>query len=148
MFVLLITVTVSYSKGFDIEWVWANEQCRVRDMVIDEGGNYVIIGEFTGTTDFDPSNSVSSLTADSGTRDGFIQKFDRNGKLLWVKQFKSTSGCYFTSIKIDQIGNILLCGTFKGSIDFDPGVQDYLLTSGSTSKAFLLKLSNNGYFLG
>jgi hypothetical protein len=54
----------------------------------DANGAVYIAGTFSGTVDFDPSNSVSAITQNTfmyfGGSSGFITKFSSGGQFLWV----------------------------------------------------------------
>lgn len=62
----------------------------------------------------------------------------------------SSGGDAITDIAIDSAGNQYICGSFTGTVDFDPGSGVYNLStaSGQTQRdAFLVKLDPNGSFL-
>lgn len=47
---------------------------------------------------------------------------------------------------IDSDNNIYIAGFFSGEVDFDPGNDDFFLTSNNTIDLFLLKLNSTGGF--
>jgi Beta-propeller repeat len=72
----------------------------------------------------------------------------QDASFAWAKKM----GAAFTelpkSIKVDALGNVYTCGTFNGTIDFDPGSGVFNLVShGSSYDAFIQKLDANGNFL-
>src|SRR5690606_28763621 len=100
------------------------------------------------TVDFDPGIGVFNLTS-NGSSDVFIQKLDVSGNFLWAKSFgggPSSSAAAF-SITIDNNGNIYTTGRFWATVDFDPGVGVYNLTSNGRHDIFIQKLDVNGDFL-
>ena len=113
---------------------------------IDSAGDLVLIGTFTGTVDFDPSASASSLTANS--TDIFITKLSSLGVFVWVKQIGNSTGERATEIAIDSSQNLFVTGYFQGVTDFDPGAGTSNLTSSTNvDDAFVLKLDSSGNFL-
>lgn len=114
-----------------------------QDAARDVAGNYYVVGDFTGTADFDPS--ASTFTVSSGTSQGkaFIAKYDANFNFLSVHTFTATNYSAFQSIKVDASGKIYLGGYFWGTQDFDVGVGVANETSATTgSNMFLIYDSN------
>lgn len=94
-------------------------------LTVDSLNNLYTIGNYNGTTDFDPSLSVSNLTS-AGI---FIQKLSSGGVFDWVgglTTFASTSG---TSINISSIGDVVFSGNFAAAIDCDPSAGTAMLTT-------------------
>ena len=68
--------------------------------------------------------------------------------LSWAKLLGSNGGVMGYSISIDNSGNIYTTGHFQGSVDFDPGIGVYSLTSsGSDWNIFISKLDSVGNFV-
>ena len=67
--------------------------------------------------------------------------------LAWAKQFGGTSLANGHSIITDASGNVYTTGTFKGTVDFDPGPSTSNLTSPSGSDVFTSKLDIAGNFI-
>ena len=103
-------------------------------------------GNFSGTTDFNPSAATHTLTA-TGNSDIFISKLDSNGNFRWASSFGGTSANdvnFGYGVVIDNSGNIYLTGAFEGETDFDPSQAVYPLTSfggGLQPDIFVLKLA-------
>ena len=64
----------------------------------------------------------------------------------WAKSMGGTNGDVGYSIALDDAGNVYTAGIFSGTVDFDPGIGTYNLTStgGST---FICKLDAAGDFV-
>lgn len=119
---------------------------HVSALATDANGNVYAIGLFYGTVDFDPGPGVTSLTATSG--DLFIWKLDAAGNFVWAQRYGSSPGEYPGDICIDGSGNILVSGSFYGTVDFDPGAGTYNMAAGNLyDDAFLLKLDASGNFV-
>jgi uncharacterized protein (AIM24 family) len=123
-----------WSQGFgDTEWQggWS--------VASDPSGNVVITGYFYGTVDF----GGDTLTSAGGS-DIFLAKFDANGTHLWSQRFGDTNSFQEGySIAFDSSGNVVLTGTFRGTVDFGGG----LLTSAGSDDIFLAKFDGNGTHL-
>jgi hypothetical protein len=76
----------------------------------------VITGAFQGSVDF----GGSSLTSADGY-DVFVAKFDASGQTLWAKSFGGAGDQFGVQAAVDSFGNIVLTGSFEGSIDFGAG---------------------------
>lgn len=113
------------------------------DIAVDGLGNVFTTGYFQGTVDFDPGPDIFNLTtAGSGL---FISKLDPLGNFAWAKALSGTYSCKGHSLALDPNGNIYITGSFKGTIDFDPGTGIYNLVSvGENYNAFACKLDALG----
>lgn len=108
-------------------------------ITLDDTGNIYISGFFKDTADFDTGPGTYDLIS-TGIEDGFINKLDASGNLIWVKQIESTSRVVRNSITTDQIGNIYVSGIFDGTADFNPGTGIFNLTSAGSWDIYVNKL--------
>lgn len=113
-------------------------------IVTDATGNAYTGGEFGGTMDFDPG--PGTFTLNGSTTSCFVQKVDASGNFVWAIRYGGNS---VDGISRDANGNLLLCGFFYGTADFDPGPGTFTLASisGSLPNTYALKLDPNGNFL-
>lgn len=102
------------------------------DMASDNSGNFVTVGSFFGTGDFDPSPTGSTVLSASGSNSGgFALKFDDLGGFIWAKEFESSTGyTQMRSIHSDAQGDVHIAGGFQGTLDFDPnaGTDEHTAT--------------------
>ncbi|MEY3443228.1 MAG: hypothetical protein RLZZ519_1509 [Bacteroidota bacterium] len=112
-------------------------------VVIDDLGFAYCAGYHQQTVDLDPGTAV--LTA-VGTGI-FLQKFDGQGNLIWAVNYASTGSYEIYDLALDSSNNLLVVGTFTGTIDFDPGAGFANLTAQGGKDMFLLKLTSGGNFL-
>lgn len=115
-----------------------------QDAARDASGNYYIVGEFSGTADFDPSVG-GVFNASSGTSNGkaFIAKYDQNFNFISVNTFTANNYSSFQSVKVDAAGKVYLGGYFWGTQDFDFGAGVANETSATTgSNLFAIYDSN------
>jgi PKD-like domain/Secretion system C-terminal sorting domain/Beta-propeller repeat len=102
-------------------------------------------GSFEGTLDFDPGSEVFNLSA-VWESDIFILKLNTEGDFVWAKSIGSWYYESGTAIALDENNNIYTTGYFNGTVDFDPGLDVFNLTSEETD-IFILKLDTDGNFV-
>jgi len=88
--------------------------------VLDNAGNVIVVGEFTGNIDFDQDGSPDAEAA--GDIDAFVARYDSDdGTLDWWRTFGAPSQWQGTSETVaygataDGDGNILVVGRFHGA---------------------------------
>ncbi len=116
-------------------------------LAIDSNKNVYTLGDFSGTTDFDPGTNVSNLNAINS--DIFITKLDASGNFIWAKQMGGIGVNYGSVIIVDASNNIYITGYFNSTVDFDPEAGTYNLTPNNvgTNNTFITKLDSNGNFI-
>jgi hypothetical protein len=144
LFFLLLSLAVHGQPQF--EWLdrfdaTGNDNALIVD--VDSYGNVYNLGLFTGTTDFDPSASVYTLSQ-VGYNTGYLSKMDKNGSLNWAIKLPGTT----RSMCLDKAGSVYICGYFSSVTDLDPGpaVQSFTAAWGA-GDAYVLKLDDHGNFL-
>ncbi|MEH6763824.1 MAG: T9SS type A sorting domain-containing protein [Aequorivita antarctica] len=112
----------------------------------DADGNVYITGYYDGTVDFDPGAGVANITA-LGGGDIFILKLNADGEFVWAKSVGGTGYEESTAIAVSSNGNVTVLGYFYEPADFNPGPDEYILTSEGLSDTFLVNLDANGDFI-
>ncbi|MCF8371808.1 MAG: PKD domain-containing protein [Bacteroidales bacterium] len=113
---------------------------------IDASGNVYVTGNFGGTVDFDPDTvAVYNLNAQS-PQTPFINKLSYDGQFVWAKKLSSAGGGSGKSICLTNEGLVLTAGYFNGTIDFDPNIGTFNLTSNGSSDVYIYGLDNLGNF--
>jgi uncharacterized protein (AIM24 family) len=107
-------------------------------VVADSTDNVVVTGNFAGTADFG-GGPLSS----AGGYDIFVAKYSANGSYLWSKRFGNTSDDFGYGVAVDANDNIIVTGSFGGTVNFGGG----LLTSSGGSDIFVARYSANGSYL-
>jgi hypothetical protein len=64
----------------------------------------------------------------------------------WAKQTGGTGIDHISSIATDAQGNVYACGTFEGTVDFDPGSGTANMTAAGNKDMFISKLTASGNF--
>ena len=112
----------------------------------DAAGNVYVSGVFENSMDFDAGPAQFFLTS-TGYTDVFIAKYSPNGNLIFAKSFGGIDPDFGSDIAIDPSGNIIITGTFQGSVDFDPGPGTQVFTSSNRSDVFFAKYDNLGNYI-
>lgn len=108
----------------------------------DLNGNIIIAGSFTDSADVDPSSNdyfISGIGFPS-----FISKYDSNGNFLWAFHFNYSIPY---GLSVDTGNNILTCGSFMNTVDFDPGTNIVPLTSAGNFDLYFGKYDAAGNYV-
>lgn len=114
---------------------------RGYQLALDTADNIVVAGKFQNLIDFDPSSATYTLL--NNTNSTFVLKLNEGGQFQWAKEIAGLTNQM--DLQIDLENSIYLAGSFKNSIDFDPG-PSAVVKSSTNFNGFLLKLLKNGNF--
>ena len=103
----------------------------------------IVTGSFIGTFDFDLGPGTTTLTS-NGDYDAFVLKLNTNGELLWLRQIGGVTAENSMSLTIDNNNNIIISGTYSGTIDLNPNAGIDNVTSQGGQDVFIVKLDDNG----
>lgn len=67
--------------------------------------------------------------------------------LQWAKRMGGTANDYVQQVAVDASGFVYTTGSFKDTVDFDPGPGVYNLISPAAEDIFISKLDANGNFV-
>ncbi len=101
-------------------------------------GGFFTCGTFNSTATFGTQTVTSSSIVDD---DIYFARYDAGGSCTWVKRIGSTGTDIANTIKEMPNGDILLGGSYEGSVQFGPGVT---LNSVAFSDLFLAKFNATG----
>lgn len=110
---------------------------------LDNAGNLILAGSFSGTQDFDLGNGTQNLVSTSPTS-AFIVKYSPAGNYLMGFVIPSV---FVRSITTDNADNIYISGIIDTIVDFDPGVGVATHSNfTSITDLFVAKYDANGNF--
>ncbi|MDZ4780180.1 MAG: SBBP repeat-containing protein [Planctomycetia bacterium] len=121
----------------------------------DAAGNVYVGGGFSGKVDFDPGAGTQNVNAGANDN-GFVLKLTAAGNYGWVSTFASQTSASYSKcndLLVDGANNIIVGGSYYGSVDFKPGNGTYVLPtwvfppggSGAYSgPGFITKLNSAG----
>jgi hypothetical protein len=72
---------------------------------VDGAGNVIVLGI---------TNGALTATANAGSTDIFVRKYDVNGTEVWTRQFGSDDIEYASAVSTDGSGNVIVTGTTVG----------------------------------
>lgn len=120
--------------------VWSKGFGGVADQIgkavaTDATGNVIVVGVTAGVMDFGGGGLLGA-----GGADVFVAELDPAGDHVWSKMYGDAAEQDVAGLGLDLGGNVLLVGSFAGSMDFGGS----LLLSAGTHDVFLAKLDSNG----
>jgi hypothetical protein len=124
-----------WSKGFGD----GDQSALGRAVTTDAAGNVTVTGELRGTLDFGGGDLVSP-----GTYHVFLAQFDAAGNHLWSDSYGGSADSYSLGLTTDPSDNLLVAGTFQGSLDLGGGA---LQVSGASRDVFFAKFARDGTHL-
>ena len=120
-----------WSKGFGgIDADYGN------GIAVDASGNVAVVGRFTSTMDVGGGPLLCG-----GGNDAFVVMYAASGQHLWSKGLGNTSEQYAWSVAFESGGNVIMAGSFSGTIDFGGGI---LTNNTLYPDIFVAKLSPSG----
>lgn len=123
-----------YSLGFSSD---GDEALQIAHIAVTREGRAYVLGH---VLDRIVVNGVPIESA--GGWDVFLFALDPAGKLLWTKRFGDADDQRGADLAVDAQGNVVLTGTFSGTIDFGEGPLS--TTGGFDADVFVAKLDSNG----
>lgn len=126
-----------FSQSQVLQWaknVGGSQNDHSTCSIVDINGNLYVVGCFRGNNvDFDPGPGTFLLSS-AGEKDGFVAKYNQAGVFKWAFKIGGTNHDDVEDIAVDNSGNIVIAGYFRGSnVDFDPSVATALVTSNGES---------------
>ncbi|BDD06380.1 T9SS type A sorting domain-containing protein [Aureibacter tunicatorum] len=110
-------------------------------LAVDSDGNAVIVGFARGNIDFDPSSATRNLNLTNGGI--FVAKYSNDGSYLWAKSMGGNISLP-SSIATDSENNIILGGTYTGTIDIDLNSSVRNITATSYQNSYVVKWNPQG----
>lgn len=111
----------------------------LKSLSIDLAGNIYMYGTCGTNVDIDAGSGINLASGD------FLGVYDNN--FNFIKQIALPKGITPVKVILDNSDNILITGSFRGSVDFntDPLATNYL--NSSVTNSFIAKYSKNGIFI-
>lgn len=119
---------------------------RILDVDAHANGTVAVTGFITGNVQL----NGTSVPTNAGSQDAFAMLCDANGTPLWIVPFGGSDADTGYGIAIDDDGNVLCTGQFKGVAQFGPFTltsEISPLTNTYTHDLFVVKISPAGQIL-
>jgi hypothetical protein len=121
-----------------------NSADNATGIVVDAKGAIIITANCYGNIDIDPGTGVQECILPDGKSCAVVIKLNDDGIFVWGKQLNSES-INTRGITTDSKGSIFITGSFKGTLDADPGPGEFNLTHLQYSNVlFVIKLNAKG----
>lgn len=115
-------------------------------IALDRESNLYYQSDFYHSLNVDPGASELYINS-NGNWDGFIQKIDSSGTMIWTKTFGGTGQALSNDIAISPDNYLYSVGSFFGAMDFVPSsTDDDLQEVGSGGDSYLAKFDLGGNF--
>jgi hypothetical protein len=123
------------SSDCDYGWAatWGSTQSDIAQSVAtdDEGYTYVC--------------GQSSVTY--ANKDPWLRKYDPCGVMIWDFTWGGPYADYARKVAVDPSGCVYVIGSYRGTVDFNPGRDVYELVSAGMYDVFLSKFDSDGNFV-
>ncbi|MEP6465034.1 MAG: hypothetical protein ABJB05_01960 [Parafilimonas sp.] len=120
----------------------ADDVCN--GFTFDKNKNIILTGSFANATnDFDP-NSGKIILPYKGGNDAFIAVYDSLGNYKYAFSLGGIKNDAAYGVVTDSIDNIIVSGSFYGTVDFAPDTSIIKKTSDADADFFLAKYTEGG----
>jgi hypothetical protein len=110
------------------------------DVAIDGNGDIHLIGNFTGTADFDGSTSTAALTSEpANATNAFVARYSSAGTYISAFALPGTTSSNGGALALGSSGEIYISGQFQGTVDLDPSAATASLTSAGITDGYIAK---------
>ncbi|MGA1824414.1 MAG: SBBP repeat-containing protein [bacterium] len=132
-------------QGFHIwtEWLGGNQSDTGVGLSFDSNENIYVLGK-TDSDNFPITPGVYQMVF-GGNSDGFLAKFNSDGKLLWSTYIGGNDRDYATDINVDTMDNIYVVGYTKST--YIPGPAGYNTNHAGQYDGLILKFDSDGRLL-
>lgn len=138
-----------FDSGGAFQWVrvWGGVDWDYDSAVTVDGvGDIYVVGELYDSVDFDPGTGIDIHTS-NGEADVFLCKFNSSGDFEGVRTWGGTQPDSGNDVVIDGTGNIYVAGSFRYTVDFDPGPGSYWCSTNGGYDVYMSKFDPDGEFL-
>ncbi len=134
---------LSFKPSGELNWgktFGGNSNETATSISADDSGSCYITGLFQGTVDFDPGSGTNNITTVGGG-DVYINKLDKLGDFVEAFGFGGSSWEQGMGITSTADGYVYTTGYFQNTVDFDPGVDTFNITSIGSWDYFVHRMS-------
>lgn len=146
LYILIILLFATFTTFSQLNYSWAVQNdatstgAEGKALVTDPLGNTYVLGSTSGWPDVAVAFNRNTLSKFGG-QDIVLVKYDTDGSFVWGKTFGGDGSDKGISIALDNAGNLVICGTYSGTINF--GTQS-VTSTGSSSNVYVAKFNSDG----
>jgi len=131
---------VQLDASGEFQWVNTYSTLRFGYTGLTTNGNAVFItGNYNDTLIITNASGSTTLNL-VGQVDGFIQQLDLSGNTVSQLHYGGNGPVLIKAIDLNDLNEVVVLGTFEQSVDFDPSIEEMILTSISAYDFFISKL--------
>jgi hypothetical protein len=138
------------AQGQNLEWAFSSGSTvgDVTDAVgIDSLGNIYLVGQFSGSMDFDPGPGTATLAPAGTDIDIFVSKYDPAGNYIWAISMGGINNDRGQTMQVTAGGTIYIAGVYQATADFDPTAATANLVGPGSDDIFLAKYDTDGNYI-
>ena len=130
-----------------IEYLGYNR--TITDAVFSPAQNTIVVGKFYDSLDLDPSGLTFLVGgATSLVHNAFVGIYDYTGAFIsGFSLGNATDSVTIKDVILDPYENIIICGSYKGTVDFAYGGGSTLTSTGPGVSGFIARYSSTGVYL-
>jgi hypothetical protein len=121
---------------------------RGEDILVDGRGDLHVTGSFRGPVDFDPGPGQTLLTSANDSSDVFVGRYASGGQFYAVRAFSGPQEAIGYALARDAASNLIVGGSFQGTVDFDPSAGSDTRTAMGGRDGFAVKLARDETRIG
>jgi hypothetical protein len=147
IFVLRVSPSGSLEDAFTIGSAGSETPRRAAA----DGSALTLTGTFTTPLDVDPGTGLSVVTpfGTGGATDAFVVRYSSSGQVSWARSFGglvsgTESGTTPLGLGLGPAGQVIVGGSFFGTMDVDPSNASFALTSLGAADGFLVRFTSAG----
>lgn len=151
-FFCLLLVFISFgnvSGQPNLQWshsLGGTDRDLATNLATDNNGDVILTGTYTNSIDLDPTGSTTLLTS-TVLDQPFVAKYANSGSLEWGFNLPQDGRAQIFGLCTDSERNIIITGSFRDTVDMDPGSGTNKLDSDGSNDIFLAKLDPDGELL-
>ena len=149
--------STAVSYGWARTWGGNGASVRANGVTADTTGMVYVVGEFSGTVNFDPlgNSAGSTITSHNGTIDAFLAQYTSAGSFRWARAWgggvvggtgpvgRDTA----SSVGVSSTGDVFVVGHYQYTVDFNPaGGATHTSNAGSANNVFVSSFDSQGTF--
>ncbi len=135
---------ISFDSVGTYRWnmpIVATDNCNALSITCDQAGRVYCIGNFESTVFL--GLSQGGITS-AGKRDAYIVSLDFDGRYLWGSAIQGSDDNTLLSVSHDRNSHLVLCGSFRGSINADIQGSAAIVQSKGGTDALLIRMRDDG----
>mgnify|MGYP000925209065 FL=1 len=137
----------------DGDFIWSRSIGGINDdqfftLSLDQESNIYVCGTYNSDLDFDPGPDTVRRLQHGVYPNMFILKLNAAGLFEWVNTYGGDNTLIPYQCRVNGSGKLVITGTFRNTVDFDPDSSTVALTApGTLGDAFVTMYNSEGAFL-